>query len=75
VALATQGQTEGALTAFAQATVADPSSAEARNNLGLALAGQGRVREAAVEFQRALTLNPDFLQARRNLDHAERLLR
>jgi ketosteroid isomerase-like protein len=53
---------------------AQPSCAEARNNLAVVEVEQGHLSEAAEELRQALTLRPDYERARRNLERVAVLL-
>ncbi len=65
--LARAGNTDRAIVHLRNAVSADPSSAKARNSLGIVLAQKGMLDEAITHFRAALALDPSFDQARRNL--------
>jgi tetratricopeptide (TPR) repeat protein len=53
--------------AFREAVTLDPSSALARNGLGMSLLYQGRGGEAKKEFEKAVRTDPGFIPAYNNL--------
>jgi nitroreductase len=57
---------DGAVEALRAAVVADPSSAEARNALGLILVQTGKGEEADTLFREVLAARPDYHAARMN---------
>jgi tetratricopeptide (TPR) repeat protein len=69
------GLADEGLTFCRRAAELDPTSPEARNNLGLALLGKGGWEEAIPHIQAALDLRPDMMQARINLGRAHKGLR
>jgi tetratricopeptide (TPR) repeat protein len=70
LALAEQGDIEGAIAHYREAIGIRPGYVEAHSNLGMALAAQGRREEAITHYRRALSLNPDYVVARYNLGNA-----
>ncbi len=66
-ALADGGNTEGAVTHYAEALRIQPRYADAHYNLGVALASQGKVAEAAAHYAEALRINPGYAEAHNNL--------
>ncbi|MDH3712718.1 MAG: sulfotransferase [Gammaproteobacteria bacterium] len=62
---------QGAEQAFIETLQAQPNSALARSNFGLALAAQGRRDEAQAAFRQAIELDADFGEAYRNLSHSQ----
>jgi TolA-binding protein len=69
--LLSQGDVAGAIPYFETAAKADPSSAVAAIELGMALFTGSKVREAEEQFRRALTLDPAYTDARFDLASAE----
>ncbi len=69
--LLTKGDASSAIPYFEAAGKADPRSALAATELGLALASAARLPEAQRQFQRALELDPRFTDARYDLASAE----
>ena len=59
-----QSKINEAIVEFQNALKADPGSAEAHYEFGLALIRQGDLRSAYREFVRAIDLKPDFYRAR-----------
>ena len=57
------GVLDDGLTSCRRAVELDPSSPEARNNLGLALLGTGACAEALVHIEAAIALKPGMAQA------------
>jgi Flp pilus assembly protein TadD len=70
VAFQKMGRTEEAIAQFEAALKAEPSYAEAQNDLGVALGSLGQTEEAIEHFSAALQLQPDYADARYNLDLA-----
>jgi len=69
--LLSQGHAEAAVPYFEAASKADPRSALAASELGVALASASRLDEAQQKFKRALELDPGFTDARYDLASAE----
>ncbi len=69
--LLSRGDAASAVPHFEAACKAQPSSALAANELGLALASSTRLAEAKQQFERALQLDTKFTEARLNLATAE----
>ena len=69
--LLTKGDATGAIPYFEAASKADPRSALAATELGLALASASRLQDAERQFHRALQLDPKFTDARYDLASAE----
>lgn len=69
--LLSKGDATGAIPYFEAASKADPRSALAATELGLALATASRLPEAERQFHRALELDPKFTDARYDLASAE----
>ena len=69
--LLTQGNAAGAIPYFEAACKAEPRSALAVSELGLALAAASRMTDAKLQFKRALELDPKFTDARYDLGTAE----
>jgi tetratricopeptide (TPR) repeat protein len=62
-----QRKFDQALNSFKQATLLDPNSADAHNNLGEALGELKQYKPAIESFNRAVALDPKLLKARYNL--------
>lgn len=62
-----QRKFDNALNSFKQATLLDPNSADAHNNLGEALGELKQYKPAIESFNRAVALDPKLLKARYNL--------
>jgi Flp pilus assembly protein TadD len=69
--LLNKGDAAGAIPYFEAAWKADPRSALAATELGLALASASRLQDAERKFRRALELDPKFTDARYDLASAE----
>lgn len=69
--LLSQGNAAAAVPYFETASKADPRSALAASELGVALASASRLSEAQEKFKRALALDPKFTDARYDLASAE----
>ena len=69
--LLSKGDATGAVPYFETASKAQPRSAVAAAELGLALASAGKITEAKQQFRRALGLDPKFTDARYDLASAE----
>jgi cytochrome c-type biogenesis protein CcmH/NrfG len=69
--LLSQGNAAGAVSYFQTAAKADPSSAVAATELGVALFTTSKLTEAADEFKRALTIDPAYTDARFDLASVE----
>jgi Flp pilus assembly protein TadD len=67
LALASDGDSAGALAQYRQSLRIHPKHAQAHNNLGIALAQHKSPREAVIHFETALHLKPDFADAHYNL--------
>jgi len=65
------GNATGAIPYFEAATRAQPTSALAASELGVALASDSRMAEAKAQFKRSLDLDPKFTDARYDLGSAE----
>lgn len=68
------GMTDQAADNYRQAIKLDPSSTEARYNLGLLMVRQWNLNEAINEFTIILQLDPKHIKAKQNLAKAQRLL-
>ncbi len=66
------GDKEGAIDAFARATVADPRYARAFNNLGNALRAAGRIGDAIAAATKAVGIDPRYALAWANLGNLRR---
>lgn len=66
-----RGNAAAAVAYFEAATKADPRSALAASELGVALASASQLPEAEQQFRRALDLDPKFTDARYDLASAE----
>ena len=71
-ALASQGDSAGAVAAFERAAQLAPSSAKNQYNLAVALQNTDRLYEAKTRLEQALALDPDYDQARNLLDELVR---
>ena len=69
--LLSQGNAAGAVPYFQTAAKADPSSAVAATELGVALFSTSKLPEAVDQFKRALTIDPAYTDARFDLASAE----
>jgi Flp pilus assembly protein TadD len=67
LAVASEGDSAGALAHYRQSLRINPKHAQAHNNLGIALAQHKSPREAVIHFEEALHLKPDFADAHYNL--------
>jgi Flp pilus assembly protein TadD len=67
LAVASEGDSAGALAHYCQSLRINPKNALAHNNLGIALAQHKSPREARIHFEEALHLKPDFADAHYNL--------
>jgi tetratricopeptide (TPR) repeat protein len=65
-----KGQWEQAMQYYRQALALNPTSVEARNNLGTLYVRQQQMTAAVGEFQVALALDPNYAMARNNLGSA-----
>jgi tetratricopeptide (TPR) repeat protein len=69
--LLTQGNALAAATHFEKASAADPRSALAATEWGIALFSASRLPEAEVQFKRALAIDPSYTDARFDLASVE----
>ena len=69
--LLTQGDAAGAAVHFGKASAADPRSALAATEWGIALFTASRLPEAEVQFKRALNIDPNYTDARFDLASVE----
>ena len=67
LAVASGGDSAGALAHYRQSLRINPKNAQAHNNLGIALVQHKSPREAGLHFEAALHLKPDFAEAHYNL--------
>jgi tetratricopeptide (TPR) repeat protein len=69
--LLSKGDAAGAIPYFEAAAKADPSSALAASEFGVALFTASKIPEAIVQFRRALAIDKNYTDARFNLASAE----
>ena len=62
-----KGLLDPAIAQYVQALKAQPNSAQAHFNLGVARTRRGQLDEAIGEFQQALKLKPNYAAAQTNL--------
>jgi tetratricopeptide (TPR) repeat protein len=67
MALDQSGDFEGERDALEKAILADPSFAQAHNQLGYVVLEEGKTAQAEKEFKTALSLNPHYAEAQNNL--------
>jgi tetratricopeptide (TPR) repeat protein len=73
-ALASGGDSDGAIDAFQKAVEINPGSAKNHYNVAVALQGAGRIAEARASVAEALVLDPNYQQAQARQQELEILL-